>query len=213
MKSAATKLTVIKRTRADVVFDTFNVVLNLLLLFICLYPLYFVLCASVSDPYAVARGEVYLFPRGFTWEPYQEVFKEPRIWLGYRNTLFYSTVGTLFSLCLTIPSAYALSKRRLPGRRFFNIYFLIPMYFSGGLIPTYLTMKQLGVVNQWYTLIFIGASSVYNMIVSRVYSSPSRCRWRAPFWRSCRCFSLWPGGTIISMPWSTLPRTIICPCR
>ena len=169
MKSAATKLTVIKRTRADVVFDTFNVVLNLLLLFICLYPLYIVLCASVSDPYAVARGEVYLFPRGFTWEPYQEVFKEPRIWLGYRNTLFYSTVGTLFSLCLTIPSAYALSKRRLPGRRFFNIYFLIPMYFSGGLIPTYLTMKQLGVVNQWYTLIFIGASSVYNMIVSRVY--------------------------------------------
>ena len=95
MKSAATKLTVIKRTRADVVFDTFNVVLNLLLLFICLYPLYFVLCASVSDPYAVARGEVYLFPQGFTWEPYQEVFKEPRIWLGYRNTLFYSTVGTL----------------------------------------------------------------------------------------------------------------------
>ena len=165
MKNSA----VIRRTKSDLVFDCVNVFINLLLLFICLYPLYFVLLASFSDPYAVSRGEVFFLPKGFTWEAYSNLLREANIWIGYRNTLFYASVGTLFSLFLTIPSAYALSKRGLPGRRIFNIYFLIPMYFGGGLIPTYLVMKQLNLVNQWYSLIFIGASSVYNMIVSRVF--------------------------------------------
>ena len=88
---------------------------------------------------------------------------------GYRNTIFYTLTGTFFSLILTIPSAYALSKKSLPGRRLINVFFLIPMYFNGGLIPTYLVMKKIGMVNTWYSLIFIAASSVYNMIVTRAY--------------------------------------------
>lgn len=91
------------------------------------------------------------------------------VWLGYRNTIFYAVFGTAFSLILTIPSAYALSKKTLPGRGAISIFFLIPMYFNGGLIPTYLVMKQINMVDQWYSLIFIAASSVYNMIVTRVY--------------------------------------------
>lgn len=160
---------IIRRTRADRIFDAINVVFMVLLLLVTLYPLYFVLVASVSDAYEVAKGNVFLWPRGFTLESYANVFKEPRIWIGYRNTLVYTSLGTIFSLILTIPSAYGLSKKNLPGNRLIAVYFLIPMYFSGGLIPTYLVMKQIGMVNQWYSLILIGASSVYNMIVTRVY--------------------------------------------
>ena len=163
------KPTIIRRTRADKLFDTLNVILMAIVLVITLYPLYFVLIASVSDAYEVAKGNVFLWPKGFTAESYLNVFKENRVWLGYRNTLFYTLTGTFFSLILTIPSAYALSKKTLPGRRLINVFFLIPMYFNGGLIPTYLVMKKIGMVNQWYSLILIAASSVYNMIVTRAY--------------------------------------------
>ena len=163
------KPTIIRRTRADKLFDTLNVILMAIVLVITLYPLYFVLIASVSDAYEVAKGNVFLWPKGFTAESYLNVFKENRVWLGYRNTIFYTLTGTFFSLILTIPSAYALSKKSLPGRRLINVFFLIPMYFNGGLIPTYLVMKKIGMVNTWYSLIFIAASSVYNMIVTRAY--------------------------------------------
>ena len=163
------KPTIIRRTRADKLFDPLNVILMAIVLVITLYPLYFVLIASVSDAYEVAKGNVFLWPKGFTAESYLNVFKENRVWLGYRNTIFYTLTGTFFSLILTIPSAYALSKKSLPGRRLINVFFLIPMYFNGGLIPTYLVMKKIGMVNTWYSLIFIAASSVYNMIVTRAY--------------------------------------------
>ena len=159
----------IRRTGADKVFDTVNVIIMALLLLVTIYPLYFVLIASISDPFEVVQGNVFLYPKGFSLDAYKNVFDEPRIWIGYRNTIFYTITGTLFSLFLTIPSAYALSKKSLPGRSLLNIYFLIPMYFSGGLIPTYLVIKSMQLVNRWYSLIFIGASSVYNMIVTRVY--------------------------------------------
>ena len=163
------KAAVIRRTRADKIFDTCNAVLMVLLLLITLYPLYFVLIASVSDAYEVAKGNVFAIPKGITFESYMNVFRESRIWLGYRNTIFYAVFGTAFSLILTIPSAYALSKKTLPGRGAISIFFLIPMYFNGGLIPTYLVMKQINMVDQWYSLIFIGGLSVYNMIITRVY--------------------------------------------
>ena len=163
------KPSTIRRTGADKVFDTVNVIIMALLLLVTIYPLYFVLIASISDPFEVVQGNVFLYPKGFSLDAYKNVFDEPRIWIGYRNTIFYTITGTLFSLFLTIPSAYALSKKSLPGRSLLNIYFRIPMYFSGGLIPTYLVIKSMQLVNRWYSLIFIGASSVYNMIVTRVY--------------------------------------------
>ena len=166
---ASVKPAGIRSTWADKTFDTVNVILMTILLIITLYPLYFVVIASVSDAYEVAKGHVFLWAKGFTVESYLNVFREKRVWLGYRNTIFYSLTGTFFSLMLTIPSAYALSKKTLPGRRAFNVFFLIPMYFNGGLIPTYLVMKRISMVNTWYSLIFIAASSVYNMIVTRTY--------------------------------------------
>lgn len=116
------KPTIIRRTRADKLFDTLNVILMAIVLVITLYPLYFVLIASVSDAYEVAKGNVFLWPKGFTAESYLNVFKENRVWLGYRNTLFYTLTGTFFSLILTIPSAYALSKKTPAGRRLINVF-------------------------------------------------------------------------------------------
>lgn len=166
-------MSVIKPTKVDKVFDICNVVFMVLIIILMLYPLCFTLIASVSDPYEVVNGHVYLYPKGFTLEPYQNVFREKRIWLGYRNTFVYTILGTLFNLCLTIPSAYVLSKKNLPGRSVISVYFLIPMYFGGGLIPTYLLVKDIHLINTFWTLVILGGLSVYNMVVTRVFFQTS----------------------------------------
>ena len=159
----------IKRTRADAAFDALNIALLAILTVILLYPLYFVLIASVSDPYAIAQGSVKLIPVRPTLEAYQNIMKDTRIWLGYRNTIIYTVLGTLLSLALTIPSAYVLSKKDLPGRAILMTFCLITMYFGGGLIPTYLIVKKVGLLNRAYTLIVLGSVSVYNIIVTRSF--------------------------------------------
>ena len=120
----------IRQTKADVVFDVFNTIVMVLLMFVILYPLYFTVIASFSDPYAVVNGNVVFWPVNPTLEPYQNVFKESRIWIGYRNNLINVPLGTLWNLILTLPTAYVLSKKKLRGRGFLATYFLIPMYFG-----------------------------------------------------------------------------------
>ena len=165
--------TKIKQTKADLVFDIFNTCCMCLLMFLILYPLYFTVIASFSDPYAVVNGKVYFWPVNPTLEPYANVFKEARIWIGYRNNMINVPLGTLWNLILTMPAAYVLSKKHLRGRGLLATYFLIPMYFGGGLVPTYLQVKALGLVDKPYTLIVLGGLSIYNMIVSRVYFQTS----------------------------------------
>ena len=159
----------VKRTRADVIFDTINVALMVVILIIVIYPLYFTLIASFSDPTQVSLGNTALWIKDFTLEPYANVFKNSDIWLGYRNTIFYTVFGTCWNLLLTLPTAYVLSKKELPGRSGLSWSFLFTMYFSGGLIPTYLTVLKLGLVNRPVTIVILGGLSIYNMIVSRIY--------------------------------------------
>lgn len=163
----------IKKTRADTAFDLCNILIMILLIVIMAYPLYFIVIASVSDPYRVISGQVYLWPVDFTFDSYANVFRESSIWRGYYNTIKYTLFGTLFNLALTIPAAYVLSKKKLLGRKFFSFYFLIPMYFSGGLVPTYLQVNKLGLMNKPYTLIFLGGISIYNLIVTRIFFQTS----------------------------------------
>ncbi|MBR0462786.1 MAG: carbohydrate ABC transporter permease [Clostridia bacterium] len=163
----------IRQSKVDVVFDVFNTIIMILLMFVILYPLYFTVIASFSDPYAVVNGKVVLWPVNPTLEPYQNVFKENRIWIGYRNNMINVPLGTLWNLILTLPTAYVLSKKKLHGRAFFATYFLIPMYFGGGLIPTYMQIKNMHLINTPYTLILLGGLSIYNMIVCRVYFQTS----------------------------------------
>jgi putative aldouronate transport system permease protein len=160
---------VINKGLDDVVFDAVNTLIMLAVLIIVLYPLYFVVIASFSEPYEVASGNLTLLPKGFTLEAYENVFKNNEVWIGYRNTIFYTITGTFFSLFLTLPASYVLSRKGLPGRTLLNWYFLFTMYFSGGLIPTYILVKSVGFYNKPYTIIILGALSIHNMIITRSY--------------------------------------------
>ncbi|MGI6689658.1 MAG: carbohydrate ABC transporter permease [Christensenellales bacterium] len=148
-------------------FD-FMVYFALALIFLAiLYPLYFTIIASLSDPIRTARGDVFLLPVGFTLDSYRNVMAEKSIWIGYRNTIFYTVGGTFLNLFLTVPAAYALSKNELPLKRFWLWLFMFTMYFSGGLIPTYLIVKKMNLINTWWVMMVMGGVSVYNLIVTR----------------------------------------------
>lgn len=156
-------------TRGDRIFGVINTIFLVLIVLIMIYPIYFTVIASFSDPYSVVKGKVYFWPNGFTLEAYTNVFKDNRIWTGYINSIINTAFGTLLNLVLTIPTAYVLSKKNIPGRGILATFFLIPMYFGGGLIPNYLLVKSLGLLDTCFTLIILGGISIYNMIIARVY--------------------------------------------
>ena len=162
-----------KKTNSDRVFDVLNVAFMLLFTVIILYPLYFTVIASFSEPYDVAKGNVTFWVKGFTLEAYTNVFKNAQIWQGYLNSIIYTAVGTALNLALTIPAAYVLSKKDLPGRTAISWYFLFTMFFSGGLIPSYILIQKLGMLNRFSTLMILGAFGVYNMVIARVYFQTS----------------------------------------
>ena len=147
-----------KRSRSDSIFDLCNMMIMVIVVFVMLYPIYFIVIASLSAPYATAKGEITFMIRGFSLDAYKNVFDNSQIWTGYRNTIFYTVFGTILNLILTIPTAYGLSKKNLPGRSGLSWFFLLTMYFSGGLIPTYLLVKSLGILNKPYTLIVLGGN-------------------------------------------------------
>ena len=155
------------------VFDICNTVFMLLILFVTLYPLYYTVIASFSSANAVASGKVTWWPIGFTTVAYERVMQHKKIWIGYGNTIYYTVLGTLFNLFLTIPAAYAMSKKNLPHKNFITTLFLITMYFAGGMIPSYLLVRNLGLLNTRAILIILGGLSVYNFIVTRTYFSTS----------------------------------------
>ena len=163
----------IKETLADRVFNAVILVILTLFLLIVAYPLYFIIIASFSDPTLVATGQVLFYPRGLTLDAYLEVFRNKSIWIGYRNTIFYAVGGTLWSLFLTVPAAYALSKKRLRGRAFFMFLVVVPMFFGGGMIPTYLNIRNLHLLNSWWVLILTCGVGSYNLILARTFFSSS----------------------------------------
>lgn len=159
--------TIKRRTVGDFITDMIIIAILLLISFICIYPIWFVLIASVSDPTAIALGQVTLIPKGFTVEAYQAVWEEERIWIGYRNSLVYLFVGTFIMFGFTLPAAYTLSRKKLKGRRVINFLFTISMYISGGLVPTYLLHVDIGWVGTMWCLLIPQGLSVYNMILAR----------------------------------------------
>ena len=140
---------------------------------IVLYPLYFVVIASFSEPSEVVMGRVVFWIKGFTLDAYRQIFKSDEIWVGYRNTICYTLIGTLLSLCITMPAAYAMSRKKMWFKNFFSIFFVIPMYIGGGMLPLYLLIKNLGLLNQWHTQIIVVAFSIYNMIVALIFFQTS----------------------------------------
>lgn len=157
----------------DKVINTVATLLALLVLIVTLYPLVFVVSASFSDPKQITAGNIVLLPRGFTFDGYKLVFEDDSIWIGYRNTIFYTIFGTILNMLFTIPCAYALSRKDLWGRNFIMKIFTFTMFFGGGMIPTYFAMKSFGMLNTVWAMLFPGLVGVSNLIIARTYFASS----------------------------------------
>ncbi|WP_372011226.1 carbohydrate ABC transporter permease [Paenibacillus chitinolyticus] len=140
---------------------------------IVLYPLVFVLVASFSSPEAVMRGEVWLWPKDITWMGYTKIFQNNEILTGYLNTIVYTVVGTAINLILSVAAAYPLSRKDFAGRNVISALMVFTMFFSGGMVPTYLLVKNLGMLNTMWALVIPGAVSVYNIIIMRTFFQSS----------------------------------------
>lgn len=152
---------------SDRTSDIVLVVFCIVILLIIAYPLYYVLIASVSNPYDVYAGKTFFLPSGFTLDGYKAVFADSSIVTGYLNTIKYTVIGTIFSVVMIYLTAYPLSNKELPGRKFLSIFFIITMYFGGGLVPTYLIVKSTGLIGSMWSLFLPGGVAVGNMIIVR----------------------------------------------
>ena len=164
---------VIKETFSDKVFNFFNVLLTILITLIVLYPLIYILSASFSDPMAVMNGEVLLIPVDFTFAGYQKVFQNEDIVTGYLNSIQYTIVGTAVNLIMTVLGAYPLSRKDFYGRNVLTAFFAFTMFFGGGMIPTYLVIQDLGLLNNFWVMILPGAVSVWSMVIVRTFFQSS----------------------------------------
>ena len=162
-----------KMRDSDRVIEFIMLALILLIVIVVLYPLYYVLIASVSDPYDVYAGKTFLLPSQFTLEGYEKVFRESSIFKGYLNSILYTIVGTVVTTALVFITAFPLSRKEMPGRNLVMIFYLITMYFTGGLIPTYIVVSKTGLLNSMWALILPGGVSVFNVIVTRTYFESS----------------------------------------
>ncbi|WP_420491318.1 carbohydrate ABC transporter permease [Neobacillus drentensis] len=155
------------------IFDSIILVLSACVFLIIAYPLYFVVIASVSDSTLVSTGQVTLIPKGFSLFGYKEIFHDSRIWVGYKNTIIYTVLGTFVNLLFTLPAAYVLSRQEFKARRVIMIIFIITMFFNGGLIPTYLLMKDLHMTNTMWVFIIPFSVNVFNLIITRTFFESS----------------------------------------
>lgn len=151
----------------DKASDIVLVTLCVIMLLIVAYPLYYILVASFSNPYDVYAGKTFLLPSGFTFDGYKAVFADANILSGYANSILYTVLGTIFSVAMIYMVAYPLSVFELPGRKALSIFFLITMYFGGGLIPTYLIVKDTGLMGTVWAMFVPGGVAVSNMIIAR----------------------------------------------
>ena len=158
-----------KRSRGDVIFDTVNYTLISVFFLLILYPLYFILIASISNPDLVNTGQITFLPRGITLEGYARTLRFSSVWTGYRNTILYTVVGTTINVSLTMTAGYALSRKELLGRSIIMRLIVFTMLFSGGLIPTYLIVKGLGMTNKIWAMVIPNAVSAWNLIIARTY--------------------------------------------
>lgn len=157
------------RKKKITIFDIVIYFIAAFLFLIVAYPLILVVSCSISDPGLVATGQVLFWPKGINMEGYKQLLNDPNILIGYGNTIFYTVFGTLVNLAVTIPAGYVLSKTMVPGTKLFTGLFMFTMYFSGGMIPTFLLVNKLGLYNTRAVLLILGAFSTYNCIICRSF--------------------------------------------
>lgn len=162
-------MTNLRETKTDRAFNVFNIVFLAIVALLVIYPLFFVLSASLSNPQYVLSGELWLWPKEFTLDAYEKVFKNEDIISGFVNTLKYTVFGTILNVIMTILAAYPLSRRDLKGRGFIMAFIVFTMFFSGGLIPTYLLIRDLGMLNTFWVMVIPNAVAVWNIIIMRTF--------------------------------------------
>jgi putative aldouronate transport system permease protein len=160
---------IVHHTIGERIFSLFIALYVIICFLLVSYPLYFILIASFSDPTAVAAGTVWFYPKGFSLEGYRTILEYERIWIGYRNTVFYTVFGTLISLMVTLPAGYALSRKDFLPRRMLIFLFTFTMFFSGGLIPTYILISKLNLNNTIWVMLIPFCLNVYNLIIVRSF--------------------------------------------
>ncbi len=158
-----------RKGKGDLWFDIINYVMLTIVMLLVLFPLYFVLIASLSDPNLIYSGEVWFFPKGFTLDGYGRIFSDSSIWIGYANSILYASLGTLIGVAVTVCAAYPLARKGMAGKSVIMWFLLISMFFSGGLIPTYLLIKDLHMLNTIWALVIPGAGGVFNVIIVRTF--------------------------------------------
>lgn len=153
----------------DIVFEIITVLLVTLLGIACLYPVMYIFSVSISNPQRYIQGEVWLFPKGFSLGAYKQVLRQPMIWQYYYNTVWYTVVGTVFNLIATVLLAYPLSKSYFVIRKPLNIFVVFTMFFSGGLIPTFLLVDKLGLYGTRWVMVTLGLVGTYYMLMCRTF--------------------------------------------
>lgn len=156
-----------KRSKEDIFFDIFNYAVLGIITVLVLYPLYFIVIASFSDPDAINTGQVVFFPKGFNTLGYQRIFENTKIWRAYGNTIFYTFVGTAINIIMTMVFAYSLSRKDFSGRKFMTFFMMFTMYFQGGLMPTYLLMQKIGLYDTPWVMVLLPALNVFNVIIAK----------------------------------------------
>ena len=170
---AVIKKSTIKESKTDRIFLAIIYAMLIFALVIVAYPLIYIASASVSDPSVVNSGEMWLWPKEVTFEGYTTILRNKDIWRGYINTVVYTVVGTSVNLFVTIPAGYVLSRKDFPLKGIFTRMMVITMFISGGMIPSYILVNNLGLTNSMWALILPGAASVYNIVVTRTFFQSS----------------------------------------
>lgn len=157
----------------DFVFNAFTILFLGVIALLVIYPLYFIIIASISDPDAVLGGRVVLLPVDITFSGYEKILERIDVWKGYLNTIMYTAITVVLSLVVTIPAGWALSRKKLFGKKFLMIYFIIPMFFGGGLIPFYNIMSNLNLINSIWAVILPAVLSVWNLFMTKTFFESS----------------------------------------
>lgn len=160
-----------KKSAAQKIFDTVNILIMLFIVCVTVYPILYTLAVSFSDEGAILSGKVTFFPIDATLNAYEKIVVQENFWIGYKNTIVYSVIGTVIGMFMMTLCAYPLTKKFLPGQSFFNKMITITMFFSGGIIPNYLLVVSLGMRNTIWSIVLPGAISVWNMTIMRTFFS------------------------------------------
>jgi putative aldouronate transport system permease protein len=157
------------RKTSDIIYEIIKYTIAAVIFIAVAYPIYFMIIASFSNSADVSNGNIWLLPQHISFAGYQRILDYPKLWIGYRNTILYTSAGTMISLLITIPAAFTMSHKKLMHKNWLMVLFTIPLFFSGGMIPTFLLVKNIGIMDTIWAMLLPTSFNIYNMIIARTF--------------------------------------------